>query len=202
MNAAGLDIGIAHYALPGESESGDRCVVRTSAGRTLIGVIDGLGHGHEAAAAAGAASEILEGFVGEPVGSLLERCHERLRGTRGAAITLIVIDPDVTALEWVGVGNVAAGVRKTEASGTISCHELLVRSGIAGSSLPSVRALRLPLNCGDMVLLATDGVHPSFIDSVEVFAGGQPAQRVADMILAGYATMRDDALVVVAQLWE
>ena len=202
MSAAQLDIGIAHYAFPGESESGDRCVVRTSARRTLIGVIDGVGHGHEAAAAAGAAAEILESFAGEPVGSLLERCHERLRGTRGAAITLLVIDPDVTAVEWAGVGNVVVGVRKTGASGKSSCRELLVRSGIVGSSLPSVRASRLPLTSGDMVLLATDGVHPCFIDSVEAVAGNEPAQRVADTILAGHATMRDDALVVVARLRE
>ena len=200
MNAARLDIGIAHYALRGENESGDRCVVRTSARRTLIGVIDGLGHGPEAASAAGAAAKILEGFAGEPVGSLLERCHERLRGTRGAAITLIVIDADVIAAEWVGVGNVAVGVRQTEASGKSSCRELLVRSGIAGSSLPSARALQLRLNSGDMVLLATDGVHPRFIDSLEAVACNEPAQRVADTILADYATMRDDALVVVARL--
>jgi phosphoserine phosphatase RsbX len=200
MNAARLEIGIAHYALAGDSESGDRCVVRTSAQRTLIGVIDGLGHGHEAASAAGAAAEILEGFAGEAVGSLLERCHERLRGTRGAAITLIVIDADGTIAEWVGVGNVAAGIRQTQTSGKRSCRELLVRSGIAGSSLTSARAFRLPLNSGDMVLLATDGVDPRFIDSPEAIAGNEPAQRVADTILAGYATMRDDALVVVARL--
>jgi len=47
--------------------------------------------------AAAAAAEILEGFAGEPVGSLLERCHERLRGTRGAAITLIVVDADAAS---------------------------------------------------------------------------------------------------------
>jgi hypothetical protein len=200
MNATRLDIGIAHYALPGESESGDRCVVRTSAQRTLIGVIDGLGHGREAASAAGAAAEILEGFSGEAVDSLLERCHERLRGTRGAAITLIVIDAGVTIAEWVGVGNVAVGVRQTQTSGKSSCRELLVRSGIAGSSLTSARALRLPLNSGDMVLLATDGVDPRFIDSPEAISGNEPAQRVADTILASFATMRDDALVVVARL--
>jgi serine/threonine protein phosphatase PrpC len=202
MKPAPLDIGIAHYALPGESESGDRCVVRTSKQRTLIGVIDGLGHGHEAAAAAAAAAEVLESFAGEPVGSLLERCHARLRGTRGAAITLIVIDADVTAAEWVGVGNVAVAVWKAATSGKSTCRELLVRSGIAGSSLPSARALRLPLDSGDMVLLATDGVDPRFIESVEAVAGNEPAQCIADIILAGFVTKRDDALVVVARLRE
>ena len=197
-----LDIGIAQVALSGESESGDRCVVRTSARRTLIGVIDGLGHGPEAASAAGAAAEILEAFAGEPVGSLLQRCHERLRGTRGAAITLVVLDADAGAAEWVGAGNVAGAVLQTAVSGKRSWRELLVRSGLAGSWLPSTDALRLPVRNGDMVLLATDGVHPRFFESVDAVAAGEPAQRLADDILAGYASMRDDALVVVARLQE
>ena len=59
----------------GELESGDRCVVKTSAQRTLIGVIDGVGHGREAAVAADAAAEVLETFAGESVSPLLRRCH-------------------------------------------------------------------------------------------------------------------------------
>src|SRR5213075_508754 len=98
MTSPALDIGIAHLARPGELESGDRCVVKTSAQRTLIGVIDGVGHGREAAVAA----EVLETFAGESVSSLLRRCHARLRPTRGAAITLLVLDAEANAAEWVG----------------------------------------------------------------------------------------------------
>src|SRR5439155_23774143 len=47
MTSPALDIGIAHLARPGELQSGDRCVVKTSAQRTLIGVIDGVGRSEE-----------------------------------------------------------------------------------------------------------------------------------------------------------
>ena len=198
MSAPAIDIGVAQVAHAGEIRSGDRCVVKTVAERTLIGVIDGVGHGPEAALAADAAVEILETFAGESVSQLMQRCHERLRCTRGAAITLIVLDAAANAAEWVGAGNVAAVVSQTE-HGKRRCRELLIRSGIAGSLLPSTDALSLTVRHGDTVVLATDGVHPTFIDGVSAVG---PVQRLAEQLLAKYGTSRDDALVVVARLAE
>jgi phosphoserine phosphatase RsbX len=199
MMAPTIDIGIAQLARAGELHSGDRCVVKTSAERTLIGVIDGVGHGHEAALAANAAAEVLETFVGESVSALLRRCHERLRSTRGAAITLIILDAAAGAAEWVGAGNVAVAVLQTEPSGKQLCRELLVRGGIAGSSLPSTEPLSLAVRSGDTIVLATDGVHRTFIDGV---ASRESPQQLADGLLARYGTAQDDALVVVARLAE
>ena len=197
MSAPGIEIGIAQLARRGEVRSGDRCVVKTAAERTLIGVIDGVGHGPEAALAADAAVEVLETFAGESVSPLLRRCHERLRNTRGAAITLIVLDAVARAAEWVGAGNVAAVVSQTEPPGKKHCRELLVRSGIAGSLLPSTDAFSLTVHGGDTLVLATDGVRRAFIDDV---ASGEPVQRLAEQLLARYGTSEDDALVVVARL--
>lgn len=200
MIAPGIEIGIAQAARPGEIRSGDRCVVKTAARRTLIAVIDGVGHGPEAALAADAAVEILDVFAGESVSLLMRLCHERLRSTRGAAITLIVVDPAANAAEWVGAGNVAAVVSQTDPPGKRRCRELLVRSGIAGSLLPSTDALSLKIARGDTVVLATDGVHRTFIDGV--CNSGGSVQRLAEQLLAKYGTAQDDALVVVARLAE
>ena len=197
MSAPGIEIGIAQLARRGEIRSGDRCVVKTAAQRTLIGVIDGVGHGPEAALAADAAVEVLETFAGESVGPLLRRCHERLRSTRGAAITLVVLDTVAKTAEWVGAGNVAVVIAQTEPPGRKHCRELLVRSGIAGSLLHSTDALTLAVQKGDTVVLATDGVRRAFIDGI---ASGDSAQRLAEQLLARYGTPQDDALVVVARL--
>ncbi len=199
MSTPAIEIGIAQMPRAGELRSGDRYVVKTVAQRTLIGVIDGVGHGPEAALAAEAAVEILDTFAGESVSLLLRRCHERLRTTRGAAITLIVVDTTANAAEWVGAGNVAAVVSLTESPGKKHCRELLIRSGIAGSLLPSTDALSLTLRRGDTVVVATDGVRPTFIDGV---GAGGPAQRLAEKLLAKYGNSHDDALVLVARLAE
>jgi negative regulator of sigma-B (phosphoserine phosphatase) len=199
MTDPAIDIGVAQRARSGERESGDRCVVKTSARRTLIGVIDGVGHGPEAARAADAAAEVLETFAGESVGPLLQRCHERLRRTRGAAITLIILDVAGSAAEWAGAGNVAVVLLQADSSGKKHLRELLVRSGIVGSLLPTTEGLRLALRGGDMVVLATDGVHRAFIDGL---AYPERAQRLAERLLGHYGIAEDDALVVVARLAE
>jgi serine phosphatase RsbU (regulator of sigma subunit) len=193
----GVDIGIAERTLSGEEQSGDRCVVIGKGQRVLLGVIDGLGHGPEAALAAAAAATILETFVHEPVNTLLQRCHTRLRSTRGAAITLAVIDTDTHSLEWVGAGNVVAALQQIEPFGLPATRELLVRAGAAGASLSSTRASRLPLARGDTLVIATDGVYPAFTNDITCNEG---PQQLADRLLKRYATQQDDALVLVARL--
>ena len=80
-----IELGVASSALHGRS--GDRAVVARHGDRTLVAAIDGLGHGEAAAEAADAAASILERDGGSLQG-LLGRCHEALRGTRGAVMTL------------------------------------------------------------------------------------------------------------------
>ena len=109
------------------------------------------------------------------------------------------ISTAASAAEWVGAGNVAAVVSLTESPGKKHCRELLIRSGIAGSLLPSTDALSLTLRRGDTVVVATDGVRPTFIDGV---GAGGPAQRLAEKLLAKYGNSHDDALVLVARLAE
>jgi serine phosphatase RsbU (regulator of sigma subunit) len=192
-----VDIGIAERTLSGEQQSGDRCVVAATGRRVLLAVIDGVGHGAEAALAAATAAKILETFVHEPVDTLLQRCHTRLRATRGAAITLVVIDTDAPSLEWVGAGNVVAALQQVEPFGLPATRELLVRAGAAGASLPSTRASRLPLTRGDTLVIATDGVHPTFTNDITC---NETPQHLADRLLQRYATLQDDALVLVARL--
>ena len=84
-----LDWGVASLPLNGQSESGDRYVVQFFPGGVLLGVIDGLGHGDEAAAAARTAESILRAQPQEPVISLVRQCHESLRSTRGVVMSVV-----------------------------------------------------------------------------------------------------------------
>jgi phosphoserine phosphatase RsbX len=192
-----IDVGIAHAALPGENESGDRCVVKVFGNRALVGVIDGLGHGEDAHRAAAAAAEVLEAFGHEPVSALMARCHERLRETRGAAITLVAFDCAAGSLEWTGAGNVTAVLLRREPAGDPSRMQLLVRGGVAGGSLPSTTASTADVARGDIVAIATDGVRPGFIDGIK---GGEPLQPLAERLLEQYQTAQDDALLAVIRV--
>src|SRR5689334_19279537 len=101
-----LDWGVASLPLDGQSESGDRCVVQSFPGGVLLAVIDGLGHGSQAAAAAASAESILRTQAQEPVISLVRQCHESLRRTRGVVMSIVSFDTSHGQITWLGVGNV------------------------------------------------------------------------------------------------
>src|SRR5262245_42942594 len=96
----------ASRALRGERESGDRFLVSVLQASTLFAVVDGIGHGHEAAAAAEVALRVLREHAAEPIPQLVGLCHEALRETRGVVASLAHFDEDHHALTWIGVGNV------------------------------------------------------------------------------------------------
>src|SRR5438094_10533426 len=74
-----IEWGVASLAMPGEAESGDRHLVKSVGTGVLVAVVDGLGHGAEAASAAKAAVAALERHASESPAPLLERCHRALR---------------------------------------------------------------------------------------------------------------------------
>lgn len=197
MNVAPVEVGIAHVSLAGEVQSGDRCFVHRAADRAVIAVIDGLGHGAGAANAADAACAALELPDGQSLSQLMLGCHERLRGTRGAAMTLVELDFKARRLEWIGVGNIVVVLVRQERSGKLGRTELLARGGVVGVSMPTAVAYGLRIIPGDLLVAATDGVKIAFVDDI-VYVD-QP-QRLADRLLARHQTGRDDALVMVAQL--
>jgi negative regulator of sigma-B (phosphoserine phosphatase) len=191
-----VESGVASFVLPGQSESGDHQLVRCKNNSILIAAVDGIGHGEEAANAAKAAISILESGVEEPIISLVTRCHERLRSTRGIVLSLASVDTLHGMMTWLGVGNVQgvllrAGVGKEKAH-----EELLLRGGVVGSRLPPLQATVLPIAWDDTLVFVTDGVRGEFI---ETLSARESPQRAAERILEHYGTGIDDALVLVAR---
>src|ERR1700739_1108618 len=101
-----IDWGVAASTLPGQTQSGDLHLVKPVPTGVLIAVVDGLGHGAEAATAARTAVSTLSEHASESVLALLERCHWALKGSRGAVMSLAFADRQHDTLTWVGVGNV------------------------------------------------------------------------------------------------
>src|SRR3989442_12107856 len=100
-----VEYGVAKIALPGHGQSGDHHAVRCNRNGVLIAAIDGIGHGEGAAEAATGAASILKASVDEPIMSLVEQCHERLRPTRGVGLSVASMDPTHGMMTWLGDGN-------------------------------------------------------------------------------------------------
>jgi len=192
-----VEYGVAKYVLPGQDESGDHHLVCCSRGGILIAAIDGIGHGEEAANASKAAAALLRSSVGEPIISLVGQCHERLRATRGVVLSLAFIEPEHGMMTWLGVGNVQGVLMRSDRTKGHVQETLLLRAGVVGSRLPDLQATVLPIDRGDTLFFATDGVRGDF--SVSLSARENP-QRAADRILGQYRSGNDDALVLVVRL--
>jgi negative regulator of sigma-B (phosphoserine phosphatase) len=195
-----IEIGVASMTMAGETESADRHMVREDGSRTLIAVVDGLGHGNGAVRAAVTAVASLESEPLAPLVPMVLRLHDRLRGTRGVVLSLAVADLAAGQLQWLGVGNVAGVlVHRTAGARREPQENLVPLGGIVGSNLPPLSPVTLPIEAGDTLVFATDGVDVAFDGSI---AAAMPAQRLAQVILATYGRPKDDALVLVARFSE
>jgi phosphoserine phosphatase RsbX len=192
-----VEYGVAKFVIPGQGESGDHHLVCCNRSGILIAAIDGLGHGEEAASASKTAVALLRSSADEPIISLVERCHEKLRATRGIVLSLACIDPENGMMTWLGVGNVQGVLMRSDAKKGNGQESLLLRGGVVGSQLPALQATVLPIVRGDTLFFATDGVRSDF--SVTLSARENP-QRAADRILEQYRSGNDDALVLVVRL--
>jgi serine phosphatase RsbU (regulator of sigma subunit) len=188
-----VEWGAASRPVTANSPLGDGWMVRASGNTVLLATLDALGHGPEAATSTSIACEVLAGDLEAPLESLLTRAHQRLRGTRGAAMSLARIDVPSSSMSWIGVGNVEGLVLRADPEARPRRHALLLRSGIAGRTLPLLAAQRLTLAAGDVVLFATDGIDQGFAEDTEPLG---TAQRIADRVLERHFIGKDDGLVL------
>jgi negative regulator of sigma-B (phosphoserine phosphatase) len=194
---ATLEVGCAGVAIAGETRSGDKAVFAPYDGGALVAVVDGLGHGHEAADAADAAGDVLRAHADEEPQALLERCHGALRGTRGAVITFAWFDLAVKQMRWAGVGNVEARfLRATDLRGARHAGPVVL-GGVVGFQIPrALRTSTIELEPGDAAAFATDGIAADFSAVLDPVLA---PQAQAERMLRDHGKGTDDALAVVVR---
>ncbi|MBI2909369.1 MAG: SpoIIE family protein phosphatase [Chloroflexi bacterium] len=188
-----IEWGVAQRSLPGQVESGDGYVVEAFPGGILIGVIDGLGHGSEAAEVTRVAAGVLRGHAGETVTTLFQLCHAALLGTRGVVITLASLAPG--SLTWLGVGNVE-GLLLGGDNELPRRETARVRGGTVGYRLPPLRPAVTPLAEGDTLVFVTDGIQSDYNRGLKL---GDAPQKIADDLVARFCKGTDDALALVVR---
>ncbi|MCC2630001.1 MAG: serine/threonine protein kinase, partial [Thermomicrobiales bacterium] len=186
-------VAVAARPYPGETVSGDASQVDWHGSICRIALIDGLGHGSQAAAAALAAVTAL---AAEPALNPVEAvhcCHGALAGTRGAALLVASIDVARGQLIVAGAGNVEA--RLCQEGGA---KHLMTDRGIVGSVLPRVRPVEMALAAEWLLLMYTDGIKRRF-DAQPLLETAPGGEGLAQAILKEWARATDDATVLVAQ---
>jgi negative regulator of sigma-B (phosphoserine phosphatase) len=190
--------GVASHPQAQQTECGDAFTVQPIPAGFLVAVIDGLGHGRDAARAAQRALERIHQSAEMSLPDVMRACHQALVGSRGAAISMAQIDMAEHRLTWVGVGNVEGVVVNPPAGQGENWRSdtLVVRGGVVGYDMPHLQIAHVPFGLGAVLAFATDGIKQGFISELRA---GQPPQETADRIMSSYDRGTDDALVLVLQ---
>jgi len=191
-----IEAAFATLPLPGQSESGDLSLIKRVGKGTLIAVVDGLGHGQEAASAAHAAVGALDRYSREPLIELVRRCHDALVGLRGVVLGLAYLDPQAATMAWLGVGNVGGVLLRADPGNRPSRITLVPNAGFIGAEQAHPMTRSVPLALGDTVILFSDGIRDGFVESLVL---SNTPQEIADFVLTRQVKGNDDALVLVAR---
>lgn len=167
--------------------SGDHAVVLRDANMLLVAVIDGAGHG--AAARETADRAAAEVRADRDPAAIVAAMDEALRGSRGAAASVLRLDLSTGSAAVAGIGNVTA---RWHDGTRLRSHR--PKAGLLGSLRRGAPALE-PVVFGrrGLVVMFTDGIS-SRADVAPVV--GRSAIHIAAHVLAGWVKDHDDALVV------
>lgn len=194
-----IEWGFATIPLKGQAVSGDSYIIKPFPNGILMAVVDGLGHGYEAAAASDIAIATLNTYVHEPIIPLVRHCHEALKGTRGVVMSIASFNLPDRTMTWLGIGNVEGILLRKDANAALSRKNLLLRGGVLGYQLPPLKESVIPVMPGDTLIFATDGIRSGFEKDIKL---SDKPQQIASNIMAKFNRGTDDALVLVIRfIW-
>jgi phosphoserine phosphatase RsbX len=184
--------------LPSEFTSGDQGIaIGIEDYAALFGVVDGLGHGPDAATAALRAVDTVKRASSERLEVLVQLCHRVLEGTRGVAMTLVRVDFAANTLTWTGVGNVTADLVAKSPAGVHVRSSARLIGGIVGYRIPEiVPAQVVSIRAGDLIVISTDGIGEDRLEHIDFAAS---AVVIAEGMLRKHAKETDDAMVLTAR---
>lgn len=191
-----IETAFANLPLPGQSESGDLCLIKRVGKGTLLAVVDGLGHGQEAASAAHAAVGAIDKYSRDPLIDLVRRSRDALVGLRGVVLGLAYLDPQAATMSWLGVGNIGGILLRADLGNRPSRITMVPNAGFIGGDPAHPTARSVPLALGDTIILFSDGIKDGFAESLVL---SNSPQEIADFIITRQVKGNDDALVLVAR---
>lgn len=189
-----LALGVVSLPVAGESVSGDAWAAVDSSERSVILVVDGLGHGILAASAAEAAVRAFDESADEPPERLMAVLHGALRGTRGAAGAVVEVSWAERRLRFSGIGNVSAGLYTTQGS-----RSFVSLNGTLGAELRKAQAFDYEWGEQAVLVMHSDGLATRWeLSSYPGLLSRDPS-LIAGVLYRDHVRRRDDVTVVVAR---
>jgi len=177
-------------ACMGERVSGDAVVIRPLEHGLFAAIVDVLGHGPEAHELTHMIEAFLDRHATGDVSGLITRLHQRLKGTRGAAVGMCAVDSAAGSVDYVGIGNTC--IRRFGESET----RLVSNDGVLGQNMRTPLLQSLKLESGDLIVLYTDGVSDRFSAADYPGVLHHPPSEAVRIILDRFGKDHDDSACI------
>jgi anti-sigma regulatory factor (Ser/Thr protein kinase) len=192
--AALLDVGVVCLPVEGETACGDGWHVHQDATRAVVLLVDGLGHGPNAAQAADVAIESFRAVVDRAPAEIVASMDAALRATRGAALAVAEITRTATGdrVRFCAVGNTVSAIVGRDKS-----RSLASMNGTAGLQTGRLQEFTQDWIGDAMLVMHTDGITSRWrLDSYPTILAHDPG-IVAAVLQRDATRPRDDATVLV-----
>lgn len=190
-----FNFGVVSRQKPSETMNGDTFIIKHIRNATLVGVIDGVGHGILAAQAANAARQYIEQHADSSLFELFKGVDRACASTRGVVMALAVFDWSKNSFHFASVGNIEASIFH----GHHEKPKFIVRRGIVGKHAPQPVITENKWHAGNILALHSDGIssHWSWHDFSTYTS--HPAQVIAEHIYNANQKNHDDATIVIVK---
>lgn len=187
--------GAINVPMKGEMDCGDAFLAIPGISRSLYMVVDGLGHGTYAAEAAGEAVSTVRGCADQPPAEIMTRTHDALKKTRGAVMSVAVVEHERKVLTYSGIGNIGAVIVNGGAM-----RNMVSQNGTLGAVLPRVHEYTYPIDDRSLLMLYSDGLSSKCTLSGYPGLQSRPLELIAGLLYRDFGRGRDDVTVLLATL--
>ena len=189
---AELELGVVCLPKSGEEVAGDGWLLEASSDYRTIMVVDGLGHGPNAARAARVATEAFAAHSSATPAALMQISHGALAATRGAAGAAARVAPAKNHGSFAGVGNIACRVEMTGER-----RQLVSHSGTLGHVMRRVQEFEFAFPAGALLILHSDGLVTRWSSDDYPGLASKHAGLIAGVLYRDHNRGTDDVTVVV-----
>lgn len=191
----GLRFGAVNVCKPGQEVCGDSWGAVQNESAATVMVADGLGHGPDAQVASQEAVRILRMNQELPPGELVERAHQALRSSRGAAVAVARIDYASQTVLFAGVGNISGQIY----AGAEARQHMVSVNGTAGHHSQRIREFTYSWPSNGMMVMHSDGLSSQAGLETHPGLALRDPSLIAGVLYRDFSRHNDDATVVVAK---
>jgi anti-sigma regulatory factor (Ser/Thr protein kinase) len=174
----------------GELLSGDKWAIADLGSVAYCLLVDGLGHGIEAAEAANLAVKRFKENTSKPPTEIMRAMHKALRGTRGAVGAVAQIDKENNRLHFCGLGNIAGIV-----VGENERKHLTSMNGTIGYEARKFSEFTVPWSQDSLLVMHSDGLSSKTFEDIDSIRG-LSAPIIAAWLYQRYSKGSDDSTVL------